>query len=73
MNVQDVCMPVMDGLEATRLIRSYEKTGNWDEARKAGVEPEPHDHDHDSPFHNQISRKRIPIVAVSTKKCLKCP
>lgn len=55
-------MPVMDGLQATRLIRSFEKTGNWDEARKAGVELE------DSPSYDQIQeepRKRIPIIAVS--------
>ncbi|GLT47980.1 hypothetical protein SLA2020_216270 [Shorea laevis] len=31
-------MPVMDGLEATRLIRSFEETGNWDAAAKAGIE-----------------------------------
>ncbi|KAM7251957.1 hypothetical protein ACFE04_023840 [Oxalis oulophora] len=36
---QDVCMPVMDGLEATRLIRSFEETGSWDAALQAGVEP----------------------------------
>lgn len=55
--LQDVCMPVMDGLQATRLIRSYEKTGNWDEAWSAGVD-----------LHDQVSnkpKKRIPIIAVS--------
>lgn len=56
-------MPVMDGLQATRLIRSYEKTGNWDEAKLAGVEPQ------DISSGDQVlkvPRRRIPIIAVST-------
>ncbi|CAH8353710.1 unnamed protein product [Eruca vesicaria subsp. sativa] len=36
--LMDVCMPVLDGLKATRLIRSYEESGNWDAAREAGVD-----------------------------------
>ncbi|KAM7255309.1 hypothetical protein ACFE04_020550 [Oxalis oulophora] len=36
---QDFCMPVMDGLEATRLIPSFQETGSWDAAVQAGVEP----------------------------------
>ncbi|KAL8264043.1 hypothetical protein R6Q59_022173 [Mikania micrantha] len=56
-NVMDVCMPVMDGLQATRLIRSYEKNGNWDEARLAGVD-----------LQEQVlkqPRTRIPIIAMT--------
>ncbi|CAL5361103.1 unnamed protein product [Camellia sinensis] len=34
----DICMPVMDGLQATRLIHSFEETGSWDAAVKAGIE-----------------------------------
>ncbi|KAJ0233960.1 Histidine kinase 5 [Hirschfeldia incana] len=36
--LMDVCMPVLDGLKATRLIRSYEETGTWDAAVEAGVD-----------------------------------
>ena len=65
-HVQDVCMPVMDGLQATRLIRSFEETGNWDAAIKTGIEQHvpPNSAQNDQDFNS--SRNRIPIIAVST-------
>lgn len=57
-------MPVMDGLQTTRLIRSFEETGNWDEAAKAGIEkPSPSS---DSLQPDCTPPKRIPIIAVSS-------
>ncbi|KAL2544543.1 Histidine kinase 5 [Forsythia ovata] len=64
--IMDVCMPVMDGLQATRLIRSFEETGNWDDAVKVGVElqlPLP-DFSPNSEKPRK-SRKRIPIIAMT--------
>lgn len=59
--LQDVFMPVMNGLQTTKLIRSYEETGNWDAARKAGIEQcLPISHECSAPPKN-----RIHIVAVS--------
>jgi len=59
-------MPVMNGLQATKLIRSFEETGNWNAARKAGIDPSPaaglHKNEFSLPSTHQI---RIPIIAVS--------
>lgn len=56
-------MPVMNGLQATRIIRSFEETGTWEAAQKAGVEL------NESSLQNghasMPSTKRTPIIAVS--------
>lgn len=56
-------MPVMNGLQATQMIRSFEETGNWDAAAKAGIEPSASLQDGQSSIHYD---KRMPIIAVST-------
>lgn len=54
-------MPVMNGLQTTKLIRSYEEEGNWEAARKAGIEQVPaSDYECSAP-----PKKRIHIIAVS--------
>ncbi|KAA8525679.1 hypothetical protein F0562_007534 [Nyssa sinensis] len=64
---RDVCMPVMDGLQATRLIHSFEETGNWDAAMNTGIEQHmPPSDSSPNGQEFQLSTKRIPIIAVST-------
>ena len=70
---QDVCMPVMDGLQATRLIRSSEETGNWDAAVKAGIDQAVLSLDSlQNGLGSTPSAKRIPIIAVSSSNLI-CP
>ncbi|CAL5332029.1 unnamed protein product [Camellia sinensis] len=63
----DVCMPVMDGLQAARLIHSFEETGSWDAAVKAGIEQfvPPNDQKFES------SKKRMPIIAMTANTLAK--
>ncbi|KAE8735199.1 Histidine kinase 5 [Hibiscus syriacus] len=57
--LMDVCMPVMDGLQTTRLIRSFEETGNWDAAARVGIKQ-----DSSKPARTPPT-KRIPIIAMT--------
>jgi CheY-like chemotaxis protein len=64
--LQDVHMPEMDGLQATKLIRSFENTGCWD----VSVKPEDNPMITDSAIssdsaHAKKQGQRVPIIAVS--------
>jgi len=58
----------MNGLQATKLIRSFEETGTWDAARNAGIEQSLPDSDYEC---SEPTKKRIPIVAVSNQSLYK--
>lgn len=58
-------MPVMDGLQATRLIRSFEENGNWDALKEAGIELDNTCINEERSDHIASTlRRHIPIIAV---------
>ncbi|RZC73722.1 hypothetical protein C5167_049199 [Papaver somniferum] len=62
--LMDVYMPVMGGLQATRLIRSFEETGSWDAAVEAGIE-RPASGSSQNGQDSRASKRRLPIVAMT--------
>ncbi|KAM3297593.1 hypothetical protein ACQJBY_039486 [Aegilops geniculata] len=63
--LMDVHMPVMDGLQATKLIRCFENTGCWD----ASVKPEDNEMIANSAISSDCVQdkkgKRVPIIAMT--------
>jgi CheY-like chemotaxis protein len=61
-------MPLMDGLEATRRIRHYERTGSWSYYPADSFEQQHHSPEliHISSSSDAKLPTRIPIVAVSS-------
>ncbi|KAF7830390.1 histidine kinase 5 [Senna tora] len=63
--LMDVYMPIMNGLQATKLIRSFEETGNWDAATNAGIEPSLSTSDLQKVQCSRPCTKRMPIIATA--------
>ncbi|XP_031482464.1 histidine kinase 5 [Nymphaea colorata] len=72
--LMDVCMPVMDGLQAARLIRSFEETGKWDDTVVPKDEAKLPSSSVESHGPNSTTQcKRIPIIAMTANALAESP
>ncbi|XP_024533072.1 histidine kinase 5 isoform X2 [Selaginella moellendorffii] len=68
----DVCMPVLDGLEVTRRVRLYERTGRWESEDSSQSDAPKEQNEPEQQQQQQTLSRRLPIVAMTANALSGC-